>query len=97
MHFTRDIFTLLGVGSEAVLTNELETGVTFNDKMSLMMDLQLFFSLTNKATGVAGVITCRTIISTHVTKVSILIRVRREGTDRMATMITSENHPSHDI
>ena len=90
MHFPGDIFTLLGVGSEAVLSDEHETGITFNDKMTLVMDLQLILALTNNATGVAGQITSRrTVISTSVTKVSILIRVRREWTDRMATMITS--------
>ena len=54
MHFPGDIFTLPRVGGEAVFANELETSITFNNKMTLMMDLQLFLALTNNATGVAG-------------------------------------------
>ena len=49
MHFPRDIFTLLGVGMVAVLANELETGITFNDKMTLMMVSQLFLAFTHTA------------------------------------------------
>ena len=96
MHFPRDIFTLVGVGMVAVLANELETGITFNDKMTLMMVSQLFLALTHIATGVAGQITCYTIISTfsfYVTEVSILTRANRR--DWMTTMITCENHSLH--
>ena len=98
MHFPGDIFTLLGVGMVAVLANELETGITFNDKVTLMMVSQLFLALTHIATGVAGQITCWTIISTFstdVTEVSILIRADRNRRDWMTTMITCENHSLH--
>ena len=82
----------------AVLANELETGITFNDKMTLMMVSQPFLALTHIATGVAGQITCWIIIitfSTYVTKVSILIRADRKRRDWMAAMITCENHSLH--
>ena len=98
MHFPRDIFTLVGVGMVAVLANELETGITFNDKMTLMMVSQLFLALTHIATGVAGQITCYTIISTfsfYVTEVSILTWANRKRRDWMTTMIACENHSLH--
>lgn len=98
MDFPGKIFTLPCVGMVGVFANELETGVTFNDEMTLMMESQLFLALTNSTTGVASQITCRTIIiSTDVTKVSILIRTDRERRDRMATMITSVDHPFHSV
>ena len=100
MDFPGNIFTLPCVGMVSVFANELETGFTFNDEMTLMMESQLFLALTNSTTGVARQITCNTIIIifiTDVTKVSILIRTDRERRDRMTTVITSVDHPLHSV
>ena len=94
MNFPWNIFTLPGVGMEAVFTDELKTGITFNDKMTLMVDSQPFLVPTNNATGMTGQITCRAIILIS-DQVFLLIRAILERRDWITALITSENHLFH--